>query len=590
MSSHELPPARPWRARPTDTALARQLSARLGIAPLAAGLLARRGVRDEVGAQAFLHPSVDQLLDPFGLAGMEAAADRLAAALARGETIMIYGDYDVDGLTATALLVQFLRFLGVEPPVYVPDRALEGYSFTTGGIAAIKAAGASVVVSVDNGISSVAAVAELQAAGIDVIITDHHLPGASLPPALAVINPRRADCGYAFKGLSGVGVAFKLACAVASRLGEARRRSSAMSTFLGEAMAWVALGTIADMVPLVGENRVLVARGLRAIPRSNSPGLAALCGVAGVRAEDFDEQDVGFKLAPRLNAAGRLGRSDLSLALLVARDEAAARSLAGQLDALNLERQRADREMSAAILEQLDALPDDAPVVLHDERWIPGLLGLVANRIMQRTGRPAVLISGKGSDPAKGSVRSVPGFDAHAALEACDGHLLGHGGHAAAAGFSIAHAAVPAFREAFTALWRAHRDAGIRPPVEYDGELPLAAVNRRLVEQLQALAPFGQGNERAVVGTRDVTVARARTMGADGSHLELHLAQGPAVLRAVAFGRGALLSALPPGRRLDVLHAPRLNSFRGRADVELSLVELRAHDPQPAASASGAVS
>jgi single-stranded-DNA-specific exonuclease len=568
--------ARAWRARAADPALVRRLCATLGLQPVVAAALAQRGVTGEDEARAYLEPSVDHLLDPLLLADMDKAATRIARAVKDGEEILVYGDYDVDGLSSTALMMQFLRYLGCKPHVYVPNRAFEGYSFTEGGVAHVLKTGARVVVSVDNGIVSMAPVAELAAAGVDVIITDHHLPGGELPPAFAVVNPRRHDCTYPFKSLAGVGVAFKVACAVANRLSEGKRRSPEMMRFLGEAMAWVALGTLSDMVPLQGENRILAARGLRAIPVSTSPGLAALCAVAEVRPENFSAEDVAFRLAPRLNAAGRLGRADISLALLIAVDAATARPLAEQLDRLNNQRRQMDRELLSSLQALLPDQPVDEPVVLHDDRWPAGLLGVAASRIAQQHGRPAVLISGKNGEPCKGSCRSVPGFDAQAALAECSAHLQEHGGHAMAAGFSVRGADVPAFRRAFADVWRRHVDRpSATAAIDYDGELPLAAVSSALVEQIERLAPFGEGNPRPVLGAMGVTLLEARRMGGDGTHLQAQLGQGPTSLRAVAFGRGDLADGLPRGAVADVLFTPKLNRYRGRANVELELVDLR---------------
>jgi single-stranded-DNA-specific exonuclease len=570
------PPVRPWVCRTPDSAPVRALAAELSLEPVVAAALVNRGVRDADEARAYLSPAVEQLHDPFLMRDMEKAAERIVRALRDGEGLLVYGDYDVDGLTSTALMVQFLRHLGARPFVYVPNRAYEGYSFNAAGVAHCRNTGARVVISVDNGIGSIDPVAELQAAGIDVIITDHHLPGERLPPALAVVNPRRADCTYPFKGLAGVGVAFKLACAVANRLSEGKRRSPEMMQFLGEAMAWVALGTVSDMMPLTGENRVLAARGLPAIPRSRSPGLAALCAAAGVSAASFAAEDVAFKLAPRLNAAGRLGREDISLALLTAPDEATARPLAEQLDRLNLQRRAADRSMLEQARARLPALPPDGPILMQDDHWPSGLLGLVAGRLAQQTGRPAVLIAARPGEPAaKGSCRSVPGFDVHAALAACTAHLQSHGGHALAAGFTILPEHVSDFARAFRAEWLARLDQGGPAPLEYDGELPLAAITLRLVEQLERLAPFGQGNARPVMGASGVTVLGTRRMGADGTTLELQLGQGPGTLRLVAFGRGDLAESLLPGTRLDVLFTPRISRFRGRPQVEAELLDLR---------------
>lgn len=576
MPTTDLSATRVWRARSPDETLVSRLSREHGLEPMVAAIMVNRGVSSSEEAELYLDPSVDHLADPFGMVDMERAAERIARAVRDKERILVYGDYDVDGLSSTALMMQFLRYLGTDPAVYVPNRATEGYSFTDGGVAHVKATGATLVISVDNGIASVAPVGALADAGVDVIITDHHLPPPELPPAYAVVNPRRKDCTYAFKGLAGVGVAFKVACAVSAKLTEGKRRSPEMMQFLGEAMAWVALGTVADMVPLQGENRVLVARGLAAIPKCTSPGLSALCAVASIPRENVEAEDVSWRLAPRLNAAGRLDRADLALEIVTATDPARARSLAAQLDKLNTERRTVDRKMLELVYDKLPVLPENDPIILHDDRFTPGLLGLVANRLVQRTGLPAVLIAKRDETLAKGSCRSILGFNAHDALAECDDLLDEHGGHAMAAGFTLRRDAIEAFSERFLAVWRRQRDAGFSvPPIEFDGELPLAALTQRLMHQFGRLGPFGMGNERPVLGAMGVTVLDSRRMGGDGTHLTLQVGQGPTELRTVAFGRGDLVDELPRGAPVDMLFSPKLNRFRGRTTVELQLVDIR---------------
>jgi single-stranded-DNA-specific exonuclease len=543
---------------------------------MVAAIMVNRGVTSDEDARAYLAPSVEHLLDPFGMADMDRAAERIARAVRDKEPILVYGDYDVDGLSSTALMMQFLRYLGADPSVYVPNRATEGYSFTDGGVAHVKDTGATLVVSVDNGIASVAPVGLLQDAGVDVIITDHHLPPDELPAAFAVVNPRRKDCAYPFKGLAGVGVAFKVACAVAAKLSEGKRRSPEMMQFLGEAMAWVALGTVADMVPLSGENRILVARGLAAIPKCTSPGLSALCAVAGIPKENVEAEDVSWRLAPRLNAAGRLDRADLALEIVTETDEKRALTLAKQLDQLNTQRRSVDKQMLELVSDLLPRMPENDPIILHDDRFTAGLLGLVANRLVQRTGLPAVLISNRDGEMAKGSCRSILGFNAHDALAECDDVLAEHGGHAMAAGFTVRTENIDAFSERFLEVWRNQREKGFSvPPIDFDGELPLAALTHKLMDQFGRLGPFGQGNDRPVLGAMGVTVLESRRMGADGSHLTLQVGQGPTELRAVAFGRGDLVDELPRGAPTDLLFSPKLNRFRGRTTVELQLVDVR---------------
>lgn len=569
--------SRQWVAQIADDGRARALAHELDLPPLLGGLLINRGHDTADKARAFLEPSVDDLREPQDLAGMDAAADRLCHAVLEGETILIHGDADVDGLSGTALLVQFLRSMGSQPKVYVPNRAYDGYSFGEAGLTRIAEVGARVVISVDNGITSNEPIARLQDDGVDVLLTDHHLPGDTLPPAHAVVNPHRADCTYGFKGLSGVGVAFKLCCATATRLGAAGRNGKVLAAVLGEILAWVSMGTVSDVMPLRDENRVLVARGLRALRLNTTPGLRALCAVCGMGAKhEYRTEDIAFQIAPRLNAASRMGQSDLSVELLTTTDPKRAATLAGQLDTLNRERRAAERVVLEEILPKVDALDEQAPAVLFSDSWTTGLLGLVAGRIARRRGRPAVLVSSANGSPAKGSVRSVVGFDAHAALNACDEYLVGHGGHAMAAGFSIEPDAMEPFAERFRELWAAHVAGGLpAPPHEYEGELPLAAVTAELVRAVERLEPFGEGNQRPILGLRDVSVSGARDMGGGGQHLQLVLSQGDKALRAVAFDKGELAPQLHDGARIDVLFHPKINRFRGRSRVELEIVDLR---------------
>ena len=554
--------------------------------PLLSAILAHRGAVDGPSAEAFLSPSVDELLDPFGLIDMDVAAERTTRALVDNETILIYGDADVDGLSATALLCQFFGSVGKRPEVYVPNRAFDGYSINDAGIAAIEAAGATLVISVDNGTSAIEPVATLQAKGIDVIITDHHLPGEQLPPAVAVVNPCRTDCTYGFQPLAGVGVAFKLACGVAAKLRERGRNGERMAKVLGEVMAWVSMGTVSDIMPLQGENRVLVSRGLRALPRTSSPGLRALCKVSRIGpGADCRAEDIAFRLAPRLNAASRMGRSDLSVALVTGTDENICNQLAKELDELNKQRQSAERELLTKVDAQLQGHDFNEAIVICGDDWNAGLLGLVAGRLSRRYGVPAVLASWGNGDPGKGSCRSVPGFDVHHALVEGQEHLAQFGGHAMAAGFSVAQQSFPAFAEIFQEGWRKHLAAGTpRAPLEYEGELPLVAINQALVRQIDRLEPFGEANRRPVIATPRVQLIEVRRMGGDGTHLAMQISQGPVTMRVVAFGRGELADELTPGLTLDLIHRPKINNFRGDSRVELELVDLRLSDAGRGAS------
>jgi single-stranded-DNA-specific exonuclease len=566
-----------WRACAPDPDHVRRIAHDLDMAPLLAAILAQRGATDGPSAEAFLTPSLEGLLDPFGLTDLERAAERVTKALLDKETILIYGDADVDGLSATALLCQFLSTVGAMPKVYVPNRAFDGYSINDAGIAAIEAAGATLVITVDNGTSAIEPVATLQSRGIDVIITDHHLPGEQLPPAFAVVNPCREDCTYGFQPLAGVGVAFKLACGVAAKLRDLGRNGERMAKVLGEVMAWVSMGTVSDIMPLWGENRILVSRGLRALPRTTSPGLRALCAVSRIGpGADCRAEDIAFRLAPRLNAASRMGRSDLSVSLVTGTDENICNKLAGELDDLNKQRQGAERDLLLKVDEVLAGHDFNEAIVISGEDWNSGLLGLVAGRLSRRYGVPAVLASWGNGDPGKGSCRSVAGFDVHGALAAGQEHLAQFGGHAMAAGFSVSRASFADFAEGFRRRWRDHVATGTpRAPLEFEGELPLIAINLALVKQIDRLEPFGEANRRPVFATPRVQLGEVRRMGGDGTHVAMQVFQGPTTMRVVAFSRGDLADALVPGQTLDLMHRPKINNFRGISRVELELVDLR---------------
>lgn len=577
MTSSTVSASRPWQPLVADPATVRRVAREMAIEPLLATILVHRGLHDGQTAREWLSPSVDQLHDPMGLIDMERASERLAGAIAGGEPILIYGDADMDGLSGTALMVEVLTALGARPLVHVPNRAYEGYSINEQGVAHVLRTGAKLVVSVDNGTSACEPVAALQRAGVDVIITDHHLPGPQLPPAFAVVNPRRADCTYPFGGLSGTGVAFKLVCATASRMQGRGRAPAALGQVLGEALAWVAMGTVADVMPLVDENRVLVARGLSALPRSRSPGLRALCGVAGLGPGAVaTAEDIAFRLGPRINAAARMGRSDVAMELVTCTDGNRADVLAAQLDEFNRERQAAERQLVAELQDQIAATPDGEPFICFADHWNTGLLGLVAGRIARQRRLPAVLASWANGEPGKGSSRSVGGFDLHGALARCSQHLTEHGGHANAAGFSMERKNSEAFRQAFLDAWNSRgADDSNNDPLRIEGELPLVSLGLRFVQWIDQLEPFGEGNRRPVLASSGVELLLARRMGGDGTHLELQIGQGPVRMRAVAFGRGDLADQLQPGTLIDLVYHPKLNRWRGREQVELELLDVR---------------
>jgi single-stranded-DNA-specific exonuclease len=440
------------------------------------------------------------------------------------------------------------------------------------------------LVTVDCGIGSIHEGAVARDCGIQLIITDHHEPGARLPDAVAIVHPRLPGVEYPFGGLSGSGVALKLAWAIAQRASGAARVSPAMRQFLVEAVGLAALGTVADVVPLVAENRILVSEGLKRLRQIAGLGLRALLDVAKVEKAQPDSEDVAFALGPRLNAAGRLGQAQLAVELLLTDKPERARELAQYVDGLNATRQSLERGMYQVAVrlaeEQFDPA-QDAALVLGHHGWHAGVLGIVAGRLAEKYHRPTVLIAWDpmGVKPGIGSARSVPGFPLHAALEACGGHLLGHGGHAAAAGLTIEESKFEAFRAAFCEHAATVLDEGLRTgELWIDAEAPLSAFTLDVVHQIERLAPFGQGNARPLLCTTGVSLAQPpKIIGSGGRHLSLQLVQHGVSLRAIAFGGAEWAEALSKtDGPFDIAFRPMINIFAGRRSVELRLVDWRA--------------
>lgn len=533
-------------------------------------VLAARGHTDPEEAKHFLRPLSQHLHDPAELADGPAAAERIAVAVERGETVLVHGDYDVDGICAAALYTRYLRALGAKVIPFVPHRVRDGYDFSDAGLEAARRGGASLVVTADCGTTARDTVSTARAAGMDVVVTDHHAVGAHRALATALVNPQRPDCAYPDKGLCGAGVAFKVCELVGRRLG-------ASPELLQGFLELVALATVADLVPLRGENRVLVRLGLRRFAHTRVPGVRALMATAGVEPADVDAGALGFVLAPRINAAGRLGDAADGLALLLTDDPAEARSLAAKLEGLNRDRREEDRRTLEGALELLarDFDPTrDFGVVLASEGWHPGVIGIVASRVVERIHRPTVLVALDG-DGGRGSARSIPGFHLHDALVGCAAHLRRFGGHAQAAGMDVARDALPAFREAFNrAASEALAAEDLRPVLRPDLEIRPSVVDLELVRWLEYLGPHGVGNPRPLFLVRDVTVSGARRVGEN--HLKVSLGDGSASLDGIGFG---LADHHPPeamGKgRWDALVRLERNVFRGVAAPQARIVDLR---------------
>jgi single-stranded-DNA-specific exonuclease len=557
---------------------------------IVAQLLACRGIDDPAVAQTFLQSKLADLRPPDDLPGCAAAADCILAAVASGRRIAVYGDYDVDGVAATSILLLCLRLLGADVTSYVPHRIEEGYGLNEEAVRQLAADGTRLIVTVDCGVTALAEADVAAHLGVELVISDHHRPGTALPKAAAIVHPGLPNQNYPFAGLSGAGVAFKLAWALCQRACRAPRVSEPMRHFLLQATALAALGTVADVVPLLDENRILVRHGLRSLQQVPTPGLQALLRVAGLeRKAELSSEDVAFALAPRLNAAGRLGQAQLAIELLTTQSNDRAAALADYINELNASRQSLERSIYLRAHKQaLDEFdPDnDAALVLADRGWHPGVIGIVAGRVVDKFNRPVVLVSldELGAKPGIGSARSVPGFDLHEALVACAEHLLSFGGHRAAAGLKIEEQKLAGFREQFCQHAAAKLvDSDRIADLWIDAEAPLSAFNVDTVRHLEMLAPFGCGNTRPLVCATGVRLAEPpRRIGGGGRHLAMKIVQHGVTLRAVAFGGGDWepeLAALD--RSFSIAFHPTINVYGGTRRVELQIADWR-HDSPPA--------
>src|SRR5512138_2441509 len=539
--------------------------------PILKQILFNRGLATDAEARAFLKAEPTANNDPFQLIGMEATVDRICYALQHNEPVAIYGDYDVDGVTATALLVQALGALGANVRGYIPNRFDEGYGLNKDALDTLKAEGVKLVITVDCGIRSPDEALHARTLGLDLIISDHHHPdGENLPPAFAVINPKQHGDPYPDKDLAGVGIAYK----IIEALSQVQPFTNGFQ--LSDLLDLVALGTVADLAPLVGENRVLVRRGLRQIRETKRKGLFSLAGVADVKIDKVTAGNIGFMLGPRLNASGRLESALASFELLTTTDFMRAGQLAMQLDTQNRQRQALTRSMQ----EQAEAIamseyPEAFLLFAAHEGFNPGVVGLAASRLTELYYRPAI-VAAKNAEETRGSCRSIPEFHITDALDLCKDLLVRHGGHAAAAGFTVRNENLPALVARLKEIARDQLSSkDLRQTLLADMEIPLADLNFEVLKHLGYLEPTGYGNPEAVFVSRNAKVKVARTVGADGKHLKLTFEdERGATYDSIGFRMGHLKAELPP--RVDVLYHIEANEYNGRTTLQLNLKDLKA--------------
>jgi single-stranded-DNA-specific exonuclease len=553
------------RAPERAAELARVLGAPLPVAHA----LVNRGMDTVERARRFLEPALEDLHDPREMLDLERAAERILAAIAAGERLFIQGDYDVDGITSTFLLLSALHELGAEVEYRIPHRIKDGYGLSAEAIEEARRRGCALVVTVDCGITANEPIALARSYGIDTVVTDHHEPPEVLPDAVAIVNPLRPGCGYPFKSLAGVGVTFKLV----ERLLQGRGGIDRAREYLDV----VALGTIADVVPLVGENRILARLGLDHLNLGRRAGLRALVEVAGLAGKRISSGQVAFVLAPRINAAGRMGNAEQGLRLLLARDASEARACADSLEEDNDRRRRFDEsallEAARRVEAELD-YPNCSSILLWSEEWHPGVIGIVASRLVERYQRPAVLVALDG-ERGRGSGRSLPGLDLTRLLDGCGDLLLAHGGHAFAAGLTVARDRLPELRERLERLVReTHRPDQFLTRLEVDAELRLAECDEELVGWLERMAPHGLDNPEPVFQLLGARVERVTRVGRD-KHVRFVVREGDHELEAIGFGMGEQAPAIARAGRADLVFSPTRNEWKNEMRVQLKLRAVR---------------
>ena len=570
-----------WIIPPVDERM-EPLARSLRIAPLVAQVLLNRGISEAAEGNIFLQPKLTELIRPAQMPGIEPAVARVREAIEKKEKITIYGDYDVDGITGLSILWELLTLLGAQVDFYIPHRIEEGYGLNCEAVRSLAEAGTRLLITVDCGIGALEAAEVARQLGVDLIVTDHHQPGPNLPNAVAIVHPA-LEPSYANQDSAGALVAYKLAWAVAERFSSGQRLDAKLRQFMFNATTLAAIGTVADVVDLRGENRVLTKFGLQALPESKLCGLKALIHTTGLDGQGVDSVAIGFRLAPVLNAAGRMGHARLAVELLTSTSETKATQIAEYLKEQNVQRQQCERKIlkhaCELILERGLNHPDRRSLVLAAEGWHTGVLGIVASRLVDKYYRPTIMINASPGEngTAQGSARSIEGFSMLSAIEACSSHLASFGGHKMAAGLTIRPEKIEPFAADFESYAVDHlQEQDVVAKLDIDALVPLRQFTRETVNQLEMLGPFGQGNPKPVFATKGVRlIAAPRRVGAKGDHLQFAITDNTATVRCVGFRMGHLEKKLLDNEYFNIAYEAQLNHYNGNTSVEFITTDIQ---------------
>ncbi len=567
---------RRWEIYPPNPSLQETFSKELEISPLTAQVLANRGISEIDQAYQFLHPSLSHLYSPFLMKDMDKAVHRVIQALSEREQVLIYGDYDVDGVTSAAILTLIFQSLKFPHRYYIPHRIERGYGLHPDIIEEFAQQGVNLIITADCGISDMDAIKRAQELGVDIIITDHHEVPNEIPPACAVLNPKQGDCSFPFKSLAGVGVVFNLIIALRSTLRERGAWKDGEVPNLRRYLDLVAMGTVADLVPLLDENRIFVQFGLEELTKATRLGTRVLKEVCGLKDGIITTGTVGFKLAPRINAAGRLGEAQRAVELLVAQDLKKAEGIARELNLENSRRQRLEEDILKEVtgwIEGDDRLLQRSSLVFSSQSWHPGVIGIVASRLVEQYFRPTILISLDG-DRGKGSGRGIEGFDIYSGIKMCSPLLVSFGGHRSAVGLAIEREKIEAFTGRFEELVsQGCKPSDFVPTIRIDSEVALSCIERDLIEELSSLAPFGPSNPKPVFCSREITVRDSKVVGENNLKLRV---EEDAIYDAIGFQMGHLHPL--ESQRIGIAFVPQINEWQGMKNIQLELRDVFIHE------------